>query len=222
MRIDWYGQSAFLLSADGTSVMIDPFGDMSAAAARGIEWGYPPIENVSAELVLVTHEHADHNAVDRVSGDPTVIRSTAGRFDSPVGQVVGVASEHDQAAGTERGPNTIFVFELDGARVAHFGDFGQRALRPEQAEAIGSVDLLLLPVGGGPVIGAEAAAEIVERLKPRWVVPMHYRTPRVNFLETVDAFLERMAQVEHVSQPRFDTGELPASEGTLTVVLRAP
>ncbi len=222
MRIDWYGQSAFLLSADGTRVMIDPFGDMSAAASRGLEFNYQPIENVTAELVLVTHEHGDHNAVEVVSGDPPVIRSTAGRFDSPVGQVVGIASEHDRAAGTERGPNTIFVFELDGARVAHFGDFGQSALRPEQAEAIGNLDLLLLPVGGGPVIGAEAAAAIVERLEPRWVVPMHYRTARVNFLEPADPFLERMAQVERLTQSSFDTSELPASGGTLTVVPQAP
>jgi L-ascorbate metabolism protein UlaG (beta-lactamase superfamily) len=222
MHVDWYGQSAFLLSADSTRVMIDPFGDMSAAAARGLEFNYPPIENVSADLVLVTHEHGDHNAVDRVSGDPPVIRSTAGRFDSPVGQVVGIASEHDPAAGTERGPNTIFVFELDGVRIAHFGDFGQSALRSEQAEAIGNLDLLLLPVGAGPVIGAEAAAEIVDRLSPKWVVPMHYRTSRVNFLEPVDPFLDRMDRVEHVSQPRFDTAELPASDGPLTVALAAP
>ena len=211
MRVDWYGQSAFLLSANGMSVMIDPFGDMSAAASRGLEFNYPPIENVTADLVLVTHEHLDHNAVEVVSGDPPVIRSTAGRFDSPVGQVVGIASEHDRAAGTERGPNTIFVFELEGARVAHFGDFGQRELRSEQADAIGIVDLLLLPVGGGPVIGAEAAAEVVRRLSPKCVVPMHYRTARVNFLEPVDPFLERMAQVKRISQQRFDTEELHGS-----------
>lgn len=65
-----------------------------------------------------------------------------------------VASEHDERAGTERGPDTIFVFSLDGVRVARFGDFGQRELRDEQAEAIGEVDLLFVPAGGGPTIGA--------------------------------------------------------------------
>src|SRR5919201_1786740 len=68
----------------------------------------------------------------------------------------------------------IFVFELDGVRVAHFGDFGQAALRPEQRAAIGDVDLVLIPVGGGFTIGAQEAARIVEELSPRWVVPMHY------------------------------------------------
>lgn len=188
MRIRWYGQSAFLLSDDHT-VLIDPFGDMSAAAARGIEFNYPPVSGVTADLLLVTHEHGDHNAVDAVDGDPVTIRSTAGRFDSPIGEVVAIASEHDDAAGTVRGPNTIFRFELDGVRCCHLGDFGQRALRPEQRDAIGEVDVLFVPVGGGPTIGGEGAADVVRTIAPRVVVPMHYRTPAVNFLEPPDEFI---------------------------------
>jgi L-ascorbate metabolism protein UlaG (beta-lactamase superfamily) len=163
MHVEWYGQSAFRLTGDDTTVVIDPFGE-----------------------------------------------------------VVAVASEHDQAAGTQRGPNTIFVFTLDGARVAHFGDFGQRSLRDEQAAAIGEVDLLILPVGGGPTIGADEAAQIVARLRPRWAVPMHYRTPRISFLETADAFLERMDNVHHVDEPWFDTADLPSNDGPLVVVPAAP
>jgi L-ascorbate metabolism protein UlaG (beta-lactamase superfamily) len=79
---------------------------------------------VQADLLLVTHEHADHNAVQVVGGSPQIIRSTAGTFESPVGELIAVASEHDDVAGTERGPNTIFRFTLDGLRVSHFGDFG--------------------------------------------------------------------------------------------------
>jgi len=188
VRIRWYGQSAFLLSDDHT-VLIDPFGDMSAAAARGIEFNYPPVSGVTADLLLVTHEHGDHNAVDAVDGDPVTIRSTAGRFDSPIGEVVAIASEHDDAAGTVRGPNTIFRFELDGVRCCHLGDFGQRALRPEQRDAIGEVDVLFVPVGGGPTIGGEGAADVVRTIAPRVVVPMHYRTPAVNFLEPPDEFI---------------------------------
>jgi L-ascorbate metabolism protein UlaG (beta-lactamase superfamily) len=208
MQVEWYGQSAFRLTAEGTTVFIDPFGDMSALAGRGIEFSYPPIEGVDADLVLATHEHRDHNAVDAIGGSPPVLRSTAGRLESPVGEVVAIASEHDDAAGTQRGPNTIFVFELGGARVCHFGDFGQGELRPSQADAIGRVDLLFLPVGGGPTIGADGAAAVAERLSPRWVVPMHYRTPRISFLETADTFLERMDRVARLDSPRFDTGSL--------------
>jgi L-ascorbate metabolism protein UlaG (beta-lactamase superfamily) len=223
MRVEWYGQSAFHLSAAGQSVAIDPFADMSAmAAGRGMQFDYPPIADVTADLLLVTHEHFDHNGVEAIAGSPTIVRSTAGTLESPLGEVTAIASEHDEQAGTERGPNTIFVFELDGLRVSHFGDFGQRGLREEQATAVGHVDLLIVPVGGGPTIGAEQAALVVEQLSPRWVVPMHYRTPRVNFLETADDFLERFEHVERRSQPAFDTASLPAHDGPLVVVPAAP
>lgn len=223
MRVEWYGQSAFHLSAGESTVAIDPFTDMSAmAASRGMQFEYPPIEGVQAQLLLVTHEHADHNGVEAIAGDPVILRSTAGRLESPLGEVVAIASEHDEQAGTARGPNTIFVFELDGLRVSHFGDFGQSALREEQAAAIGAVDLLILPVGGGPTIGAEQASAIIERLSPRWVVPMHYRTPRINFLEPADELLERSTHVERLTQSAFETGELPASDGPLVVVPAAP
>jgi L-ascorbate metabolism protein UlaG (beta-lactamase superfamily) len=221
MQVEWYGQSAFRLSAGDTTVFIDPFSDTSNLAARGIEFNYPAISGVDAQLLLVTHEHRDHNGVDAIGGDPVVLRSTAGKLESPIGEVVAVASEHDAAAGTQRGPNTIFVFELDGTRVAHFGDFGQSELRPEQAAAIGKVDLVFIPVGAGPTIGHEQAAAIAEELGAKWIVPMHYRTPRVGFLEPADAFLERMPKVERLASPSFDTAELPG-ETPLAVVPAAP
>jgi L-ascorbate metabolism protein UlaG (beta-lactamase superfamily) len=222
MRVEWYGQSAFDLRSEQSSVMIDPFGDMSPAAARGIVFEYPPIVDVTADLVLVTHEHLDHNGVEAIGGEPTIHRSTAGRLDSPIGEIIAIASEHDEVAGTQRGPNTIFCFELDGLRVCHFGDFGQLMLRDEQAEAIGAVDLLLLPVGDGPTIGPARARTIVERLRPRWVVPMHYRTARINFLEPADAFLDMFKAVERPPAAAFDTSNLPAAGETIVVVPAAP
>jgi L-ascorbate metabolism protein UlaG (beta-lactamase superfamily) len=223
MRVDWYGQSAFRLRGETHTVFIDPFGDMSALThARGIQFDYPVIEGVSADLLLVTHEHRDHNAVDAIDGEPALIRSIAGRIESPVGEVVAIASEHDDAAGTVRGPNSIFVFALDGIRVAHFGDFGQSELRPSQRAAIGEVDMLILPIGGGPTIGAEQAAAIVGELAPRWVVPMHYRTPRIGFLETEEAFVALMDHVHRCDTPSLDTDALPESAGPLVVVPAAP
>jgi L-ascorbate metabolism protein UlaG (beta-lactamase superfamily) len=222
MRIRWYGQSAFLLAGE-RAVFIDPFRrPPERLAARGIEFRYPPIVGVTADLVLVTHEHFDHNGIEVIDGEPAVLRSTAGRLESPVGEVVAVASEHDDVAGTARGPNTIFRFALDGLGVCHMGDFGQPALRPEQREAIGAVDVLMLPVGGGPTIGAEAAVEVVRALSPRLVVPMHYRTPAVNFLDPPDAFLEALgAPVEHVGN-EVDAGELLDGDAALVALLAAP
>jgi L-ascorbate metabolism protein UlaG (beta-lactamase superfamily) len=222
MRVEWHGQSAFTLASDEATVFIDPFGDMGTLAERGMKFEYPPIEADGVDLLLVTHEHRDHNAVEAIGGEPAVLRSTAGKLESPIGEVLAVASEHDESAGTERGPNTIFVFELDGLRVAHFGDFGQRELSEEQAAAIGAVDLLFLPVGGGPTIGSAQAAVIASRLPARWVVPMHYRTPRVSFLETEEEFVAQMPQAVRIETPAFDTAELPANGGPIAVVPATP
>jgi L-ascorbate metabolism protein UlaG (beta-lactamase superfamily) len=222
MQVEWHGQSAFSLLGVGKRVFIDPFDDVSAITGRGLQWEYPAIDAGDVDLLLVTHEHLDHNGVEAVGDAEVTLRGTAGRHASPLGEVVGVASEHDAAAGTERGPNTIFVFELDGLRVAHFGDFGQAALRPEQREAMGEVDLAFLPVGGGPTIGAGAAAEIARALDPAWVVPMHYRTPRIGFLETEEEFVEEMGEAVRLDSPGFETGELDRAEGPLVIVPAAP
>lgn len=222
MRIRWYGQAAFLLRGSKT-VLIDPFGELGeAASARGIVFEYPPVGPVEADLLLITHEHFDHNAAEVAAGGPQVIRSTAGSFESPVGEVVAVASEHDDAAGTQRGPNTIFRFALDGLVVCHCGDLGQAALRPEQERALGEVDVLLLPVGGGPTVGGETAAAVARALRPRLVVPMHYRTEAVNFLEPPDAFLDALAApVERLDESEFEVEPLLGARGHPTVVLPA-
>jgi L-ascorbate metabolism protein UlaG (beta-lactamase superfamily) len=222
MQVEWYGQSAFRLTDGATTVVIDPFDDLTALHDRGLHWDYPAIGPVEADLLLVTHEHRDHNGIAAIGGEPVILRSTAGRLDSPIGEVLAVASEHDAAAGTERGPNTLFAFTFGGRRVAHLGDLGQRKLRDEQAEALGAIDLLFVPVGGGVTIGADQASEIAARLGARVVVPMHYRTERIGFLEPVDAFLERAATVERVASPVFDLDALPAADGPLVVVPAAP
>ena len=106
MIVRWFGQSAFLLTGS-KRVLIDPFGALGERLAeRGITFRHPPVEGVSADLVLVTHEHSDHNAVDGAEGSPVVIRSTAGTLDSPIGEIVAIASEHDDRAGTQRGPSS--------------------------------------------------------------------------------------------------------------------
>ena len=223
MRIRWYGQSAFHVQGRERSVFVDPFGDMSAlAASRGMQFDYPPIAGVAADLLLVTHEHGDHNGIEAIEGEPATLRAQPGRHESPVGEVVGVASEHDDAAGTQRGPNTIFCFALDGLRLCHLGDFGQPVLRPEQRAAIGEVDVLFLPAGGGPTIGGEASVQVVRELEPRLVVPMHYRTDAVNFLDPPDAFLEALgARVERLDGDEAEIDDLLGSPSEPTVVVFA-
>lgn len=223
MRVDWHGQSAFTLAGEAATVFIDPWGDMSAAEAKGITWGYPPIAAPEAvDLLIVTHEHSDHNGIEVIDGEPTLVRSQPGTHSSPLGDVVAIASEHDDAAGTERGPNTIVVFTLDGLRVAHFGDLGQVALRPEQRAHLDDIDLLFIPVGGGFTIDGATAAAIAKDLAPSWVVPMHYRTEKINFLETEEAFVEAMPKAQRLPSSSFDTEDLEKGDSPVVIVPTAP
>jgi L-ascorbate metabolism protein UlaG (beta-lactamase superfamily) len=113
MRVRWLGHSAFLLSGTERRVAIDPWGDTESLGRRGIRFSYPPLEGLDADLLLISHEHMDHNGAEAVVGDPQVIRATSGGFESELAEVIGVASEHDQVAGTQRGQNTIFELTPD-------------------------------------------------------------------------------------------------------------
>ncbi|WP_051222311.1 MBL fold metallo-hydrolase [Conexibacter woesei] len=223
MHVEWYGQSAFRLSDGDRTVVIDPF-DAEALRSR-TRWDYPAIDT-TADVLLVTHEHGDHNAVHVVGGgaggDRVIVRSTAGTHESPLGPVVAIASEHDEAAGTQRGPNTLLVFDFGGLRVAHLGDLGQAQLRPEQAAALGTVDLLFVPVGGGPTIGADQAADIAATTSARITVPMHYRTERIDFLDPVDAFAAQARHVVKLDGASFDTDQAGGDDGPVVVIPAAP
>jgi L-ascorbate metabolism protein UlaG (beta-lactamase superfamily) len=221
MHIRWYGQSAFLITAE-QRVFVDPFGEMQGLLREGLRFDYPPIEGVDADMLLVTHEHRDHHAVEAVGGSPQILRSTAGTFESPIGEVVGISSEHDDTAGTQRGANVIFRFVVNGLRVCHLGDFGQAGLRPEQQRAIGEVDVLFLPVGGNATIGGESAAAVVRALRPRLVVPMHYGNEAVNFLDPPDAFLEALgARVERLPENELDAEQFLGTADQPTVAVLA-
>jgi L-ascorbate metabolism protein UlaG (beta-lactamase superfamily) len=206
VRLRWFGQSAFLLEGSQQRVLIDPFGDLSTMGRR---WEYPPVADVACDLRVITHEHRDHNHTEAATGDPFVVRSQAGTFDTPVGEVVSVASEHDTEAGIRRGANTLVRFELDGLRVAHLGDLGQSALRAEQLAALGPIEVLFVPCGGMATIDAAGAAAAVRALSPRWAVPMHYRTPAIDFLEPADAFLATFTDVDRWDGPEGDIGAAP-------------
>jgi len=221
ITIEWHGQSAFTLRADDGAVLIDPFDQSQRPEGLSIRFGYPQIPPQRVELLLITHEHFDHNGAAVAAGQPQAVRSTAGRFQTPIGEVVAIASEHDPEAGTRRGPNAVFVFTLGGVRICHMGDFGQSGLRPEQQQAIGAVDLLFVPVGGGPTADATLAAEISRTLQPRWIVPMHYRTDHIDFLEPADAFLAQFESVTPFARNRASLANAP-DEGALHVLHLAP
>lgn len=179
MKIQWLGHSCFLLTAeDGTRVLNDPFNP---------EIGYPA-PAVEAEIVTTSHQHDDHNYTKVVKGKFTVV-SSAGKHTVKGIEILGVPTFHDEAGGSKRGMNLVFRIAIDGIAVVHCGDLGH-PLTAEQAQLLGPVDVLLLPVGGYYTIDHIEARQVMDALKPRLTVPMHFKTPSINFpIQPVEPFL---------------------------------
>jgi L-ascorbate metabolism protein UlaG (beta-lactamase superfamily) len=234
MHVRWYGHSAFALSG-ATSVFIDPFVPERVRAEFPRErFDYPAITGVEADLVLVTHEHIDHNGSEAITGKPFVVRGGCfetpvdegirlRHWDTPVGEVTGIPSDH----GEGRGPNTIFAFTLDDVRVCHFGDFGQLELYPWQEQAIGRPDLLFIPVGGTYTIDGKTAARFAKQLAPQLVIPMHYRTSKVGWkdFDSRRAFIKEFASTAtataKLDTPAFNPEKHVRGDGEVTVLVPA-
>ncbi len=210
VSVRWLGQASFRIITPGsTSIIIDPV-DFK---------GYHFPEGITADIVTVSHEHIDHNSVEAVSGTPAVFRGTDSpcQMVNPIDTTIGgvrlytVPSYHDP--GRNR-VNAIFVFEFDGIRLAHLGDLGL-VLTDEQIEAIGEVDILMIPVGGQYTIAAPQADSIVSQLNvKRLVLPMHYKTEAFDVLPyTADPFLEGKENVRRLETNEFLVDPTrPASE----------
>lgn len=201
VTLKWLGHACFLVtSPTGVRVLTDPF-DATV--------GYP-VPAVEADVVTVSHEHFDHNNVSAVQGKPAVLKGK-GEYQGDGIRIYPVASFHDTEGGAKRGTNSIFVMEMDGIRVVHLGDLGHDLSR-RQLDAIGRIDVLLVPVGGTYTIDAAGARRLVEATSPRVVIPMHYKTPVVGIpIAGVDAFLTGWGNVVRLnsSEVKFSAGSLP-------------
>ncbi|MCL5056028.1 MAG: MBL fold metallo-hydrolase [Firmicutes bacterium] len=210
MIVRWFGHSCFFFySKKGTRIITDPY-------AETVSYPFPPL---TCEIVVVSHEHQDHNAVWRIMGEPFLVKRTNPglcEFEVPLkltGETFvfkGLPVYHDEALGRKRGPNTIFLWRMDGYSICHLGDLGH-PLNEEQVKAIGKVDILLLPVGGGKqVLDGKEATLVVHSLQPSFVFPMHYKTASVDMgLDSVDEFLRLMTQVERLNGNQFEVNTVP-------------
>jgi L-ascorbate metabolism protein UlaG (beta-lactamase superfamily) len=214
MKITWLGHATFLVEAkDGTRILTDPFEAGSYDGAVG----YAPITE-RADVVTVSHDHADHNAVSAVQGHPEVVRGCGNQTVKGI-PIEGIGCYHDGSRGQDRGRNTIFVMEIDGLRVGHLGDLGH-PLSDEEADSLGRIDVLMAPVGGYYTIGPEEARDVAERLGAKVIIPMHYKTEALGFpIQPVDDFLKLMDRVERVNAPTVEIGEDDVADGTKVVVL---
>lgn len=200
ITVRWFGHACFLItSSSGVRILTDPF-DATV--------GYP-VPQVEADVVTSSHDHFDHNNVSAARGNPVVLKGKD-RYEKAGIRIYPVASFHDTERGAKRGPNTIFVMEVDGIRLAHMGDIGHD-LSKQQLDEIGRVDVLLVPVGGTYTIDAAGARRLVEATSPRVVIPMHYKTPAVGLpIAGVDRFLAGFDNVV-----RLDSNEISLRAGSL-------
>jgi len=206
MKIKWNGHASFTITTSaGVKIITDPY--EPGGFGGGIK--YEPIPD-QADIALVSHEHADHNYVQGLKGKPVVVRDSK--------EVKGIKFEaipsfHDTSKGAERGRNNLFCFDADGIRVAHLGDLGH-ILDDVQIKKLGKVDVLLTPVGGFFTIDAKQSAELVRKINPRIVIPMHFKTDKVDFpIQPVDGFLNLFTKVKKLdkSEVEISKASLPAS-----------
>jgi L-ascorbate metabolism protein UlaG (beta-lactamase superfamily) len=197
-------------------VVTDPY-------AAFVGWSMPA---VSADVITVSHDHEDHNAIDNVKGtarrEKPFIIDQPGEYEVGGVSVFGTKSFHDENGGVERGTNTIYTVFMDGVRVCHLGDLGHE-LNETQLSEIGQVDVVLCPVGGHFTIDPQTALKVIRTLEPSYVVPMHFNTdqhdPKVfadmsSLADFIKAYGVEAAPVEKLS---LDKTRLP--EETELVVL---
>ena len=164
MKITYLGHSCFCIeSKTGVKLVTDPYTRV----------GYELPKGLTADVVLVSHGHYDHNYLDAISGNPTVI-TAAGEYAVDGITIKGFDTWHDSKQGALRGKNVMFQFTVDGITFCHFGDLGEMNFG-KVAQAVSGADVWLIPVGGTYTIDAAQAKEYMERLSPTLVIPMHYR-----------------------------------------------
>ena len=204
MNITWLGHSCFRVESRGYTAVLDPYADGSVE-------GLLPVRE-TADLVLCSHEHGDHNARDLV---------TLREGKAPVFRVETISTYHDDKKGAKRGPNTIHILDDGVFRAAHAGDLGC-ALSGEELEKLKGLDVLMVPVGGYYTIDAAQARALVNAVKPRIVIPMHYRGQGFGFdvLAELEDYTRLCGDVVYYGGSVLElTKDLPAQTAVLKPLL---
>ncbi len=215
MEIYPLGLSSFRIKGKTGTVVTDPFDPMMV----GLK--FPKIDG--ADILTVSHDHADHNHTDGVGGEPFVIKGP-GEYEVKGITIVGIASYHDGSSGAERGKNTIYRMSVDNVNICHLGDLGHK-LTDEQVDLIGDIDILFVPVGGFYTIDPKTAAAVVAQVEPYIVVPMHYKragmSEAFNKLDGVEKFLSEMGAEQVAPTNKLTVSKEKLPENTTVVVLES-
>jgi len=199
MEIYYLGHSSFKIKGKSVSLITDPY---DFAQIPGLGMKFPKAE---AEIVTVSHDHADHNAADLVKGEPFVI-SGPGEYEVKGVTVFGIISSHNREESKVKAENTIYLIEMDGLRICHLGDLGEM-LNDEKLEEINGVDILMIPVGGYYTIDPAQAVELIGKIEPSIVLPMHYKIKKMgqdfSQLATLDDFLKEIEATDLPVSPKL-------------------
>lgn len=214
MDITYLGHSSFKIKTKNATVITDPF-----------DPGYTGLKysGVEGDIVTISHDHKDHNAADKVSGVKKIFDGP-GEYEMMGVSMIGYQSFHDAKKGEERGKNTVFVFEADGLKIAHLGDLGH-TLSDDLINEMGSVDILMIPVGGVYTIGAKEAVELVGKIDPYFIIPMHYSEPGLNQttfsgLELVETFVKEIGiTVENLPKFSLKREDILDDQGSKVILL---
>lgn len=218
ISVKWLGQACIVITQQTkerkeSRLVMDPYGKETGLLLPKYE----------AAVVSVSHDHPDHNNLTGVMGNPFVIKE-AGEYEVAGFSIEAIGSFHDSKEGKERGNNLIIRVQTPEFSFAHFGDFGQQELTPEQGEALGDIDIAFVPVGGTFTIDGLGAAKIVNQLEPKVAIPIHYRIPglAIEALSGPEAFFEALGQKpSHIEgEWKIRVADL-ATEGTRVVELEA-
>lgn len=186
MVITFYGHSTFALEFGKTTIVTDP-----------CDIGYPA-RPARAEVITESHQHFDHNAAQGI--DCPLVLSTQGSWEVGGVKISNLPCWHDDAQGTKRGENLIFVFEGEGLRVAHLGDLGHA----DGAFGLKNIDVLLIPIGGFYTIDTDAALEVIRHVKPRLTIPMHFKTPCIDFPIATQERFATLTGAKKLAEPRLE------------------
>ena len=217
MNIFWQGQSFFQITIlpkknSQVNLAVDPFSE---------EIGLRP-PKLEADILLITHDHNDHNNVKVVAGSPFLI-SGPGEYEIKGVFIQGIPAWHDNSQGKESGENTIYTIEAEEMRLCHLGDLGQRELTSEQLEKIGQVDILMIPVGGVYTISAKEVIKVMAQIEPKIIIPMHYQIPKLKTkLDGLDKFLKTMGIKSIEPQNKLSIKKKDISPEEVKIIILKP
>ncbi|MEK7653149.1 MAG: MBL fold metallo-hydrolase [Patescibacteria group bacterium] len=213
MTIQWFGQSYFKIqfknsAGEEVTIATDPYSP---------EIGLNP-PKTQADILTISHDHPDHNNLEAIKGEPFVINEP-GEYETKGVFIYGIPAWHDEKQGKERGNVTIFRFQAEDLNVVHLGDLGHE-LNDDQLEKLNDVDILLVPVGGGPTIDAKKANEIISEIEPRIIIPMHYKIPGLKYdFKTADEFLKISGlPSEKMDKLKISRKDLPVEEMKVVIL----